>query len=167
MALPPYLRPDCLRCAALCCVAPPFDAEQGFGHDKAAGEPCRHLQQDNRCAVHASLIASGYPGCAAFDCYGAGQRVTLKYGNDAWRQSVDAAAAMFKSYSRMRALHELLAMVAVAKQQASMDAVSLRLQEVLAGLEQLCEIESPVDVVALRQRTVREIRDALSIQGSA
>jgi len=167
MALPPHLRPDCLRCAALCCVAPPFDADQGFGHDKAAGEPCRHLQQDNRCAIHASLIASGYPGCAAFDCFGAGQRVTQRFGIDAWRQSAEAAAGMFQAYARMRALHEMLAMVTVAKQGVTEKAVSSRLQEVLAGLEQLCEIESPVDVVALRQRTVRQIREALSIQGSA
>jgi hypothetical protein len=148
-------------------VAPPFDADQGFGHDKPAGEPCRHLQQDNRCAIHASLIASGYPGCAAFDCFGAGQRVTQRFGEDAWRQTPAAAAGMFEAYARMRALHELLAMVTVAKQSSSGAAASSRLQEVLAALEQLCEIDTAVDVVALRQRTVRQIRDALSIQGSA
>lgn len=165
MPLPAHLRPDCRNCAALCCVAPSFDASQGFGHDKAAGEPCLHLQADNRCAIHTDLVARGYGGCAAFDCFGAGQLVSRQWGVDAWRTSADAAR-MFDAYSRMRALHELLAMVTLARERCRETAADQRLQEVLAGLEQLCEIDAPIDAVSLRQRTLREIRDALS-QGSA
>jgi hypothetical protein len=167
MALPAHLRPDCLHCAALCCVAPPFDATQGFGHDKAAGEACIHLQADDRCGIHASLIASGYPGCAAFDCFGAGQKVTQRFAGRSWRQAPEDSSAMFAAYARMRALHELLAMAWVASERAADDRARSSLQEVLAGLEQLCEIEAPVDVVVLRQQTLRKVRDALSIQGSA
>ena len=30
---------DCSQCVGLCCVVPPFDAEQGFGFDKPAEHP--------------------------------------------------------------------------------------------------------------------------------
>jgi len=166
MTLPSHLRPDCQRCVALCCVAPPFDAEQGFGYDKPAGEACRHLQGDHRCGIHASLVSQGFPGCAAFDCFGAGQRVTRQFDGSHWRQSALVAGQMFETYARLRTLHELLALTTLAQQRATTAPAAVKLQQILAGIEQLCEIEEPVDGVALRHRTVQNIRDALSLQGS-
>jgi hypothetical protein len=165
MALPSHLRPDCGRCVALCCVAPAFDAAQGFGHDKPAGEPCRHLHADHRCSIHATLGTQGYPACAAFNCFGAGQRVTQQSGSD-WRNSPAAAGRMFEAYARMRSLHELLALTTLAQQRATTAPAAQKLQQILAGIQQLCEIEEPIDGVALRRRTVQNIRDALSLQGS-
>jgi hypothetical protein len=75
----PDLVPDCERCAALCCVAPAFDASAAFAFDKAAGVRCRHLTGENRCSIHEALVERGFPGCAAYDCYGAGQRVTRAF----------------------------------------------------------------------------------------
>ena len=75
-ALPERLKADCSACVALCCVIPPFDACQGFGFDKPAETPCRHLGADHRCGIHAELIDRGFAGCVAFDCLGAGQRLT-------------------------------------------------------------------------------------------
>jgi hypothetical protein len=167
MALPSHLRPDCQHCVALCCVAPAFDADQGFGHDKPAGDPCRHLQADHRCSIHATLVSQGYPACAAFDCFGAGQRVTRQFGGGDWRSSALAAGEMFAAYSRLRTLHELLAMTTLAQQHATTAMAMQALQQILAGIEQLCEIGEPLDGVALRRRTVRNIRDALSLQGSS
>ncbi|MGI8458357.1 MAG: pentapeptide repeat-containing protein [Propionibacteriaceae bacterium] len=46
-----------------------------FAIDKPAGEPCRHLGADHGCAIHAELRPRGFPGCVAYDCFGAGQRV--------------------------------------------------------------------------------------------
>lgn len=66
---------DCTACAALCCIELPFDAGPDFGHDKAAGVPCRHLQ-GRACLLHGDLAARGYGGCARYDCLGAGQRAT-------------------------------------------------------------------------------------------
>jgi len=166
MALPSHLRPDCQHCVALCCVAPAFDAEQGFGHDKPAGEPCRNLAADHRCSIHATLVSQGYPACAAFDCFGAGQRVTRQFDGSDWRKSALTAGQMFQTYSRLRTLHELLAMTMLAQQRATTAPAVQKLQQILAGIEQLCEIEEPIDGVALRRRTVRNIRDALSLQGS-
>jgi hypothetical protein len=72
----PELVPDCASCAALCCVATSFDACDAFAVDKAAGERCRHLRDDDRCAIHDDLVPRGFAGCAGYDCYGAGQRAT-------------------------------------------------------------------------------------------
>ena len=39
------LQSDCSRCVGLCCVALSFSRADGFGHDKAAGEPCENLDE--------------------------------------------------------------------------------------------------------------------------
>ncbi|HEU4430704.1 MAG TPA: hypothetical protein VFT98_18225 [Myxococcota bacterium] len=97
------LVPDCGRCAALCCVATSFDAGAAFAFDKAAGERCRHLRRDDRCAIHASLAARGFAGCAAYDCYGAGQRVTRAFAATARSERERNAA-----FLAQRVVHELL-----------------------------------------------------------
>lgn len=160
-ALPASLRPDCARCAALCCVAPAFDAEQGFGYDKPASEPCRHLQSDNRCAIHPALVAQGFAGCASFDCFGAGQRATALFEGADWRISATLASRMFETYGRLRTLHELLALGTVALTQARSAAATETVQQVLAQLTRLCETSEPVDGVALRRQTLKQIQQAL------
>ena len=80
------LRADCERCAALCCVAPAFSASADFAIDKAAGQPCPNLRADFRCSIHDRLRPSGFGGCAAFDCLGAGQQVVGgTFGGRDWR----------------------------------------------------------------------------------
>ena len=102
------LRPDCSRCAGLCCVAAAFAASADFAIDKAAGEACPNLEADFRCGIHANLRRAGFPGCVAYDCFGAGQQVTQVtfHGRD-WRSAPDEAGAMFEAFATMRALHEL------------------------------------------------------------
>jgi uncharacterized protein YjbI with pentapeptide repeats len=103
------LRPDCQRCAGLCCVALAFSASADFAIDKAAGEPCPNLTQDFRCAIHPRLRQEGFPGCTSYDCFGAGQKVTqLTFGGHDWRQSPEIATQMFDAFRIMRQLHELL-----------------------------------------------------------
>ena len=159
-ALPASLRPDCARCAALCCVAPAFDAGQGFGFDKQAGEPCMHLQPDNRCAIHPALVAQGFPGCASFNCFGAGQRTTALFDAD-WRESPASAGRMFATYSRLRTLHELMAMATVALSRTPDGAAAETVRQVLAGLDRLCETSEPVDGIALRRQTLKQLQQAL------
>ncbi len=109
------LRADCTRCAALCCVALPFDRGPMFGFDKPAGSACRHLGADNRCAIHSGLRARGFAGCAAYDCLGAGQRVTQEIlPGRSWRESPAAARAMFDAFRAMRQVHELLLLLRTA-----------------------------------------------------
>jgi hypothetical protein len=162
--LPEKLRPDCARCCALCCVVPPFDADQGFGHDKAAREPCHHLQADFRCAIYGQLADRGYPGCVAFDCFGAGQRVTQElFGGANWSQSPEIAAQMFDSYERLRPLHELMAMAQLAAGKVQ-GAQRQALQDVVAQIDALCTKDARPNLAQLRRDTIATLRSALAVQ---
>jgi hypothetical protein len=104
-----HLRADCSRCAALCCVAPAFAASADFAIDKPAGTPCPNLRDDDLCGIHDRLRQRGFPGCAVFDCFGAGQHVTQgTFGGRSWRESPELAGAMFAVLPVMRQLHEML-----------------------------------------------------------
>src|SRR6185503_1084347 len=54
------------------------------------------------------LIPSGFPGCVAYDCFGAGQRVVALFGGG------PRSAPMLSAYETVRQLHELLWYVADA-----------------------------------------------------
>lgn len=90
---------DCQRCAAVCCVEMPFEASEDFAFGKEAGEPCRYLCGDGRCGVHDELLERGMVGCAVFDCYGAGPRVTARDVRGDLRDEV---------FRALRGVHELL-----------------------------------------------------------
>jgi uncharacterized protein YjbI with pentapeptide repeats len=103
------LKADCGRCFGLCCVAPAVARTADFAIDKPAGHACPNLGQDFRCGIHDRLRATGFPGCATFDCFGAGQKVSqVTFGGRDWRRHPHAADQMFKAFEVMRQLHELL-----------------------------------------------------------
>lgn len=123
--LPAHLKADCSACVALCCVIPPYDAAQGFGFDKPAETPCRHLCADHRCGIHEALIPSGFEGCVAFDCLGAGQRLTAlaveRFGSADWRERPEVARWLFAAYPRMRRAQEWLARLSLAAAVSGLD----------------------------------------------
>jgi uncharacterized protein YjbI with pentapeptide repeats len=103
------LTADCGSCFGLCCVAPAFAKSADFAIDKPAGHACPNLGADFRCGIHDRLRQRGFPGCAAFDCFGAGQKVSqVTFGGRDWRQHPQAADQMFKAFAVMRQLHQLL-----------------------------------------------------------
>jgi uncharacterized protein YjbI with pentapeptide repeats len=103
------LRADCDRCFGLCCVASTFAVSADFAIDKPAGTPCPNLQSDFRCGIHGQLRQRGFPGCTAYDCFGAGQKVSqVTFGGQDWRQAPAIAGQMFSALIVMRQLHELL-----------------------------------------------------------
>ena len=96
---------DCSQCSGLCCVLLPIRASDGFGADKQGGTPCRHLRADDLCSIHDRLASSGWPGCATYDCRGAGQHVTqTTYAGRGWRE-VGNPAEMAAVFSVVRVLH--------------------------------------------------------------
>jgi hypothetical protein len=102
------LAADCARCAGLCCVVPAFTRSADFAISKPAGQPCPNLGPDSRCAIHARLRDRGFGGCAAYDCFGAGQQtVQVTFGGRDWRSSPGLAAEMFAAFGVMRQLNEL------------------------------------------------------------
>jgi hypothetical protein len=92
------LRADCSRCRALCCVAPAFTRSADFPISKPAGAPCPNLAGFS-CSVHTRLRPLGFAGCVAYDCFGAGQRVS---------RLPEPPEVMFGVLPVMRQLHELL-----------------------------------------------------------
>jgi uncharacterized protein YjbI with pentapeptide repeats len=103
------LRADCTSCFGLCCVAPAFSASADFAIDKAAGQACPNLRADSRCSIHSRLRERGFPGCVAYDCFGAGQQVAqITFGGTDWRTSPRIATQMFTVFRVMRDLYELL-----------------------------------------------------------
>ncbi len=103
------VRADCARCVALCCVAPAFTASSDFAISKPAGQPCPNLLADFRCGIHDRRRPAGFGGCAAFDCYGAGQKVAQHtFAGRDWRSDPELAVPMFAAFAVMRTLHELL-----------------------------------------------------------
>jgi pentapeptide repeat protein len=114
--------PDCAHCVGLCCVALPFSrstGSAGFAFDKPAGEPCRHLAVDDRCAIHSSLLPEGMGGCVAYECYGAGQHVSqVLYDGVSWREAPGIAGQMFAVLAVVRRLHEMLVLLDQASSRA-------------------------------------------------
>lgn len=102
------LRSDCAACQDLCCVSLPFDRSESFGFDKRADVPCRHLQPTSGCSIHGRLRASGFAGCADYECFGAGQRVTRELFPEAtWRSHPQLARAIFAAFRQLKHVHEL------------------------------------------------------------
>ncbi len=99
------LSADCARCAGLCCVVPAFAKSADFAIDKPARRACPNLRADFRCGIHATLRERGFPGCVAYDCFGAGQHVVqVTYAGRDWH----GEPGMFASFEIVRQLHELL-----------------------------------------------------------
>ena len=123
---------DCSRCFGLCCVLLPFHRDGGFGVTKQSGDACHHLDPRDRCGIHATLREDGWPGCTAFDCFGAGQHVSqVTYGGRSWREQGDLGE-MAAVLSVVRQLHEMLAHLAeVERRSPSEDASAMR-DELLA-----------------------------------
>jgi hypothetical protein len=154
------LRADCARCCGLCCVAPAFDADQGFGFDKPAHTACRNLERNHRCTIHDELRDRGFPACATFDCFGAGQWVTQQlFGGKSWQTSPEIAARMFRLYARYRVLHELMALLELGMRRVP-PAEAIPLERCLRKIEALCQVgvdpACRIDVEAL-SKTVRAL----------
>jgi hypothetical protein len=150
------LHADCANCIGLCCVALPFAASADFAIDKPAGTPCRHLRSDFRCEIHEHLRDSGFRGCAVFDCFGAGQRVTARFGR--WsRRAFDAFTATRQLHELLWYLHEALGWDTELRPQ---------LRDALARTEALAHTADP-DVAAHRAGVAPLLRAASrSVRGA-
>lgn len=113
----PDLKADCSSCAALCCVAYPFDEDEDFGLLKQADEPCPNLSKTCfSCSIHDNLTARGFGGCVAYSCAGAGQRVTQEFfDGETWRDDPDLLGHMTYALRVLRPIHEALMLLQQAK----------------------------------------------------
>ena len=145
---------DCSRCFGLCCVLLPFHRDGGFGVTKQSGHACDHLNRDDRCGIHATLREDGWPGCTAFDCFGAGQHVSqVTYGGTSWRDH-DDLGEMAAVLSVVRQLHEMLShLMEVQRRSPADDAAAMR-DELLALTH--------ADPVTLLTADLEEVRGRVS-----
>lgn len=102
------LTSDCARCVGLCCVVLPFTGSADFAFSKPARTVCRNLSPDSSCTIHERLHESGFPGCVAYDCYGAGQRVTQQTFRGSLAGEERAGEDVAAAFAVVRGLHELL-----------------------------------------------------------
>jgi uncharacterized protein YjbI with pentapeptide repeats len=164
------LRADCARCFGLCCVVPAFSASADFAIDKPAGQPCPNLRPDFRCSVHDRLRERGFPGCAAYDCFGAGQKVAqVTFGGRDWRRAPELAPRMFEVFGIVRQLHELLWYLTEALTLRPARSLHRELGRLLAETERISHRDPDAlvqldlaahrqDVIALLRRTSRLVR---------
>ncbi|MDN3450587.1 pentapeptide repeat-containing protein [Planococcus sp. APC 3906] len=155
------LRADCSSCAGLCCTALAFSASIDFAYDKAAGKPCKNLQRDFRCSIHGELLRSGFKGCVAFECYGAGQQVTQKtFGGKDWIGHPEIAQKMFSTLPVMIELHEMLWYLMEAREMPCPEPLGQELQRQFTEIKRLSGLAADdliaVDAAALRN-TVRPL----------
>ncbi len=135
------LQADCERCFGLCCAALPFSASVDFAADKAAGEPCSHLQSDFRCGVHTKLRTIGFRGCTVYDCFGAGQKLSQHtFGGQNWRDNKSSASAMYQAFPVMWHLHELLWYLTESLTYIEADAFRAELMAVRKEIESLSNL---------------------------
>ncbi len=161
-----HLKADCEQCFGLCCVALSFSASEGFPMDKAAGQPCKHLQLDCRCAIHPSLQKRGLKGCISFDCFGAGQKVSqISYQGTDWKTIPDQADTMFKVFLVMLQLHELLWHLTDALRQPAAQSIQSELQKLLDLTEQYTML-SPEELLRLDTLQHRDQVNVLLVQTS-
>lgn len=159
------MRADCSRCAGLCCVALAFRASTEFAADKAAGVPCPHLVGDRLCDIHDRLRSSGYRGCAAFDCFGAGQHVTqVTFPGRRWRDDPDGAGTIFAVFDVMRRLKELLWHLADAASAGIEGPLAEEVRAMRTTVEDLTyqgadDLEH-LDVIALQQNVMKLLQAA-------
>ncbi|RPK03207.1 hypothetical protein BSBH6_02677 [Bacillus subtilis] len=103
------LSADCQQCFGLCCVALPYAKSADFAFDKDGGTPCRNLQSNYQCSIHKNLREKGFRGCSAYECFGAGQKVSqITYEGKDWRNNPETANEMFDVFPIMQQLHEML-----------------------------------------------------------
>jgi hypothetical protein len=89
-------------------VAPALTRSADFAIDKPAGQPCPNLGAGHRCTIHDRLRDRGFPGCVAYDCFGAGQRVVQVTLGGRVPAGPDAVAGRLAAFGVVRDLHELL-----------------------------------------------------------
>jgi hypothetical protein len=141
----PALRADCARCAALCCLALAFDRSERFAIDKPAGEPCPHLTGCGRCSIYAARRSHGFGGCVAYDCLGAGQRVTQDlFGGRSWLEEPALAAPMMRAFVAVQRAHAQLLLLREAAKLALPPNVARRCVELRAALERASADEQAI-----------------------
>ncbi|MQQ07011.1 hypothetical protein GFB49_00940 [Epibacterium sp. SM1979] len=152
----PELAHDCSRCADLCCLAYPFDQGEEFAINKATDHPCSNLNASGGCQIHANLSKRGFPGCVAYSCAGAGQRITQDlFDGESWREDPDLLHHMTHALRVLRPIHEALL---ILKEALNIPMPDAERQTCLTLMHALC----PEDATSIWDFEEPEVQDALA-----
>ncbi|MDN4525998.1 pentapeptide repeat-containing protein [Fictibacillus fluitans] len=136
------LKADCEQCFGLCCVALPFAKSADFALNKDSGTPCPNLQQNFMCGIHQNLREKGFKGCTVYDCFGAGQKVSLStYKGLDWRNDNKRAQEMFDVFPVMQQLHEMLYYLKEARNREETQSIKTELQDCYETIESLTNMK--------------------------
>ncbi|MDA7026839.1 pentapeptide repeat-containing protein [Bacillus sp. CLL-7-23] len=134
------LRADCNHCFGLCCVALPYAKSADFAVDKDGGTPCQNLHTNHQCMIHSDLRQKGFRGCVAYECFGAGQKVSqVTFEGKDWRQHPTLAKDMFAVLPITQQLHEMLWYLQEALLIKAAQEIHLDLQNMFEKTEQLTQ----------------------------
>jgi len=161
------LRADCERCFSLCCVVPAISRSADFAIDKPAGQPCPNLTPTAfNCSIHDRLRQKGFGGCAAYDCFGAGQHVAQgTFGGRDWRQAPELAGPMFTAFGIMRQLHELAWYLRSAVELRLGDPLAAELTKALGRIARHTEL-GPAELATLDTGALRDKVNPLLLRAS-
>lgn len=150
------LKIDCEKCSGLCCVALYCMKTDGFPANKEAGVPCKHLESDFRCDMHAQLVSKNMRGCLAYDCFGAGQKVTqTSYGNIDWKSAPDKADEIFQVFLAIVQLHQMEWYLLEALSLNKAEYLEADIQLLIAENEQMTN-KPPAEILGLDVEGYRE-----------
>lgn len=157
-----HLSADCENCFGLCCVALPYAKSADFPINKEAGTPCSNLQADYRCGIHKNLREKGFRGCAVYECFGAGQKVSqVIFGGNDWRKQPSIKNEMFNVFPIIQQLYEMLFYVREALGLKDTQSIHRELQNAFDKTEKLTHL-SPQEVFKLDVAAHRaEVNDLL------
>lgn len=131
----PELAADCSRCAALCCLAYSFGPDEDFAIGKDQDVPCPNLGAGFKCTIHSDLARCGFRGCIAYDCAGAGQRVTQElFQGETWQDDTDLLSHMTYALRVLRPIHEALLILREADGLAMPDDLRHQLRDLVRAL---------------------------------
>ena len=161
-----HLHADCENCFGLCCVALPYAKSADFALNKESGTPCPNLKADFYCGIHQNLRQKGFKGCAVYECFGAGQKVSqLTYKGASWRENPDSKKEMFDVFPIVQQLHEMLCYLEEALEWKETQPIHQDLQAAVKEIEALTQL-SPPSVLALDVPVHRAMVNQLLLQSS-
>lgn len=154
-----HLKADCKKCFGLCCVGLHFSASEGFPIDKGIGEPCPNLQTDFTCSVHQGRLELGYKGCLAFDCFGAGQKVSqISFVGLSWREDPKLSNQMMAVFLKVRQLQEIIWYLTEALSLQSIYAIELEIMKIIDETEEITRLSPDalmtIDIEGHRKKVI-------------
>ncbi len=157
---------DCENCFGLCCIALPYAKSADFAIDKEGGTPCSNLNSDFRCGVHHNLRKIGFRGCAVYECFGAGQKVSqATFDGKDWREHPAIAKEMFRVFPIIQQLQEILRYLSEALSLEEAKPIFQDLQNALMETEQLTNL-SPKAIIELNVPAHRAMINDLLVKTS-